>query len=147
MVTGRIVLLLTVTALLLTACGVDDDSGGTTATARTPAPTRAVISGPSASVAPRSGPPGTEITVSGNGWPARSVIEVVARTGQGAAYASVAAADDGSFTARFRLEKQPDGSDLRVGPFDLIARSGATEVPFAFQVETRRPLNGAGPGG
>jgi hypothetical protein len=49
--------------------------------------------------------------------------------------------------ARFRLEKQPDGSDLRVGPFDLIARSGTTEVPFSFQVETRRPLDGAGPGG
>jgi hypothetical protein len=73
-------------------------------------------------------------------------VEVAAATG-GTPYASIPAAEDGSFTARFRLEKQPDGSDLRVGPFNLIAHSGASDVPFSFQVETRRPLDGAGPGG
>jgi hypothetical protein len=132
--------------IVLAACGSNNNENSTSVTPRTPAATREA-SGPSATVSPRSGPPGTEITVSGNGWPAAARVEVVARTGGSMPYAAVAAAGDGSFTAKFRLEKQPDGSDLRVGPFDLIARSGTTEVPFAFQVETRRPIEAPGPGG
>jgi hypothetical protein len=62
-------------------------------------------------------------------------------------FETVTATADGSFTANFLLEKTPAGEELRVGRYELIARSGTTEVRLPFQVEVRRPLgNPGGPG-
>jgi len=128
-------------AALVLACG------GNSETAGTPAPTaRATAtvskSGPRAAIEPTAGPPGVFVSVTGAGWPAGAIV-VIAGAGASAAstpYASLAAGTDGSFSARFRLEKAPDGSDLKVGRFDLVVRSGETEVTLPFLVEVRRPL-------
>jgi hypothetical protein len=99
-------------------------------------------------VDPRSGPPGTQVTVSGSGWAPRSPITVAAASSSSPQpYASVTTTDDGSFTARFRLEKTPDGSDLKIGRFDLVARAAGTEVTLPFQIEVARPVRNPGDGG
>ena len=86
--------------------------------------------------------------MTGSGWPAQAVIQLLAGTAQDEPpYATVTAAEDGSFTTRFRIEKQPNGATLRVGGFNLIARSDETTVDLVFRVETRRPLGNPAPGG
>lgn len=111
-----------------------------------PALTSARTNGPSARVAPSSGPPGTELTVSGSGWPA-GVEVVLTAPASAQAYARVTAGADGSFTARFRLEKGPNGASLETGRLDLVARSAGVEVAFSFLVETPRPVGGGGSSG
>ncbi len=99
---------------------------------------------------PRSGPQGTEVTVSGAGWPPGVSIDVTARqpaTASADPYATTATDQSGAFTVRFRLETTPNGNDLEVGRFDLIVRSSAIEVGLPFLVETRRPIQNSGPGG
>lgn len=133
---------------LLTACG-GGDSATPSATAVRAAPTRVPTrtGGPSALLDPNNGPPGTEVTVTGSGWPARGQVQVIGDVlPRGEPYATVTANEDGTFTAKFRLEKQPSGSDLKTGRFNLIARSGATDVALSFNVETRRPVDNL-PGG
>jgi hypothetical protein len=61
--------------------------------------------------------------------------------------AQVTTSDDGSFTARFRLDRAPDGGQLKVGPFGLLARSTGAQASAAFQVESPRPVRGGGDGG
>jgi hypothetical protein len=133
---------------LLAACG-GSDSASPSATAVRSAPTRvpARVGAPTALLDPNNGPPGTEVTVTGAGWPARGQIQVIGDAlPRGEPYATVTANEDGTFTAKFRLEKQPSGSDLKTGRFNLIARSGATDVELSFNVETRRPVDNL-PGG
>ena len=140
------VLLLGVFAL---SCGSDSDSGSPAA--RATSTPRAIPSGPAATVLPRSAPPGSQITISGTGWPSNAPITVTGKTdvGQTAkAYATVNAGSDGRFVATFLLEKTAGGDDLRVGFFEILVKSGSTEVSVPFQVETRRPVGpGSGSGG
>jgi hypothetical protein len=151
MVTKVTLLLTTLIALAGLACG----SGGSTATPPTLAPratntSAGSPSGPQALVEPKSGPPGTQITVSGMGWPPGVQVDVTGILGTGITappYQTVTTDANGSFTARFRLEKTPEGKDLQVGRFDIIARSSTTEVDIPFLVEVRRPVGGSGPGG
>jgi hypothetical protein len=107
------------------------------------------VSGPNASIEPRSGPPGTQVTVNGTGWPPGVTVDLTDSSPgvSGAPFATVTTDSTGSFTAGFRLERAADGSELRVGRFDVIARSASTSVTVTFQVETRRPVTGPGPGG
>jgi hypothetical protein len=141
-----------VVPLLIAACGGDDDRGsggnsGSSPPVRTPA-AAATASGPSATLSPRNGPPGTEVTVSGSGWTAGATVTVEADLpGQSVPYSTVTANTQGAFTVQFRLEKQPNGADLQTGRFNLIARSGSTQVVLPFQVDSRRPVQGPGPGG
>jgi len=130
---------------LLVACGSGSSSSTTQAqaTARPQTPAR---SGPSARLDPETGPPGTEVTVSGSGWTANAEVIVIGPT-RGDPYVTTRATADGSFSARFRLEKQPDGAALQTGRLQLIARSGATEVQLPFLVETSRPIRRPGDGG
>lgn len=139
-------------AMLTIACGGDDGSK-TGAPAERPdataAPTSAV-EGPTASVQPRSGPPGSEITVSGSGWAPGVVVDLTGQVPAGGSfepYETALTDQAGNFTASFRLEKTPDGDDLEVGRFDLVARSATAEVDIPFLVETRRPIQNSGPGG
>jgi hypothetical protein len=62
-------------------------------------------------------------------------------------YATVVTDGSGGFTAHFRLETTADGGELKVGRYDLIARTSTTQVDIPFLVETRRPIRNPGPGG
>ncbi len=136
-------------AATLTAAALACGGGASEVAAPRATSTVRPASGPSARIEPRSGPAGTEITVSGSGWPADvEVIITSATAGSAGAYARVTTAGDGSFTAHFRLEKALDGAPLRRGRLDLVARSQSFAVPIAFLVETPRPVGGgSGSGG
>lgn len=134
---------------LVVACGggSSDDSNPSSASGQTTATRAPARSGPTALLDPTNGPPGTEITVTGAGWPARSTIEVLGDVSPaGAPYVTATANEDGTFTAKFRLERLPSGSELRTGRFNLIAHSGGTNIPLSFNVESRRPIDSI-PGG
>jgi hypothetical protein len=129
---------------LIVACG--SASSSPPAQVQPTARPQTARNGPTAHLDPESGPPGTEVTISGSGWTANAEVIVIGPT-RGDPYATTRASTDGSFTAKFRLEKQPDGTDLHTGRFQLIARSGATEVQLPFLVETSRPVRRPGDGG
>jgi hypothetical protein len=138
-----------VAVALLAGCG---GSKGATSTGSPPArsvPAATTVSGrPSASVEPRSGPPGTDVTVSGRGWPAETQVVVTAGNPDAKPYTTAVTDSSGAFTARFFLEKNPDGSALMTGRLNLIAEAGQTRVEVPFLVEVRRPVSGpGGPGG
>jgi hypothetical protein len=153
---GRILLLLSATlASLAIACSGDDkapSSGSPNPGSEvrpTSAPTRPA-SGPTAAVDPRSGPPGSEITVTGSGWPAGVLVDLTGSVPAGVKappYATVVTDGSGGFTAHFRLETAADGAELKVGRYDLIARTSTAQVDIPFLVETRRPIRNPGPGG
>jgi len=151
MVTRLSFALLAVLAVAAFACGGGGDkpAAGEGSARPAAAPTRP--SGrPTAAVEPKSGPPGTQVTVTGTGWPAGVLVDVTAVLPPGVTappYATVTTDGSGSFIAQFRLEKRPDGADLQVGRFDLIARSAGVQLDVPFLVETRRPIFGPGPGG
>jgi hypothetical protein len=139
-------LLATSVVVLLAACGGKSNDGIAAPTGQSTAVRPA--SGPTALLDPGNGPPGTEVIVTGSGWPARGEVLVLGGvTPAGPPYATVRANDDGTFTARFRLETLPNGQDLKVGRFNLIAQSGGAQVVLPFQIESRRPVDNAGPGG
>jgi len=151
MVKGLLLFLLVVLVGAAQACG-----GGGGSAASQDGPNRPIASAtrqsgrPTAVVEPRSGPPGTEVTVIGMGWPAGVQVDVTAALPPGVTgrpYATVITDTNGAFTAQFRLEKRPDGADLQVGRFDIIARSASLQLDIPFVVETRRPIFGPGPGG
>jgi hypothetical protein len=135
---------------LLAACGGGDDDAAPTATAQPAATATREVIGPTARVDPRSGPPGTEVTVTGTGWAVGEQIDVTGTLPRGVEaepYASATADKAGEFTVTFRLEMTPDGTELNTGAYALIARSDTTRVQIPFLVETRRPIQGGGPGG
>ena len=140
---------------LAVACGGDEkapsssSSGESTPPRPTTAPTRPT-SGPTAVVDPRSGPPGSELTVTGSGWPSGILVDLTGSVAAGVKappYATVLTDGSGGFVAHFRLETAPDGAELKVGRFDLVARSASAQVDIPFLVETRRPIRNPGPGG
>jgi len=149
-VVGRTALLIfACLAALLIACGDSEPSTASQATQPAEVPTRA-SSGPTASVEPRSGPPGSEITVSGVGWPPGVLIDVTGALPAGVRanpFATTTTDQSGSFSVSFRLEMTPDGDDLEVGRYNLVVRSASNQVDVPFLVETRRPLQNNGPGG
>jgi len=139
----RIVCLAALLLWLGVACGSNGNGAAApTSTQRSLAVQTVAPSGPSLSVEPRDGPPGTLVTVTGAGWPARAAIAIVAANAASAAqpYATATAGDDGVFTTRFRLEKAPDGSDLKIGRFDLRAQAASVQATVAFEVDTPRPV-------
>ncbi len=142
-------------ALLLVACGGGGGSKTPTPAPTAPATTRpssatATPSGPSASVDPKQGPPGTDVTRTGAGWQPGSTVSITGEMGSlrgDRAYGSPTVRSDGSFQSSFVLDKAPDGSDLQAGRLDFVLRSGATEVRVAFQVQSRRPVQPTPSGG
>jgi hypothetical protein len=144
-------------AALALACSGDDNSapgdspaGQDTSQPRPTTATTRPTSGPSAIVEPKSGPPGSEITVTGAGWPSGVLVDLTGTVPTGVKappYATVVTDGSGGFVAHFRLEKTADGSDLAVGRYDLIARAASVQVDIPFLVETRRPIRNPGPGG
>ncbi len=145
--------------LLLAGC-----SGGSSPKSATITPSRGqsaaptartspTATGPAAIVEPKEGPPATEVSVQGTGWPAGLPVVISADVPEGATakpYATVTARSDGTFDASFLLASLPDGSNLKVGRLDLIVRSGSIEVRVPYQVDTPRPVRvtpGGGGGG
>jgi hypothetical protein len=134
--------------LFTIACGSDADEPSPTPRPQptaTTAPER-----PSLAVEPEAGPPGTEITVTGSGWEPGTSIDLTGKLAPGIQadpYKTVTSNADGEFKVSFRLEETPDGTDLATGRYDLIARSAGIEMNVPFLVETRRPIQGNGPGG
>ena len=138
-------------ALVLACSSGGGDKGATSqpTASRPSTQSTAARSGPRAVIDPRSGPPGTQVTVTGTGWPAGAPVMVTAAQNptNAAPYAQLTANNDGIFTAKFRIEKAPDGTDLKIGRFDLVARSTAAQVIVPFQVEVPRPVRNPGDGG
>ncbi|HEX5140180.1 MAG TPA: hypothetical protein VFX19_04510 [Dehalococcoidia bacterium] len=137
-------------ALVAVACG--GGGGGSPAqTSVKPTATPARVSiGPRAEIEPNSGPPGTEVIITGTGWTPNAHIDLMADVARGEtspSYGSITTDAQGGFTYSFRLEKGIDGNTLPVGRFDLIAKSGDDQVDIPFLVETRRPVPSNGPGG
>lgn len=134
---------MTLTLSSLFALGCDDDKGSQGSTAIRPPAVYTSTTGQSASIDPSSGPPGSEIVITGSGWPARAsliIIGDVTAVATTKPYASVTTGVDGTFTTRFNFELAPDGSELKAGRFTFIARSGALDVELPFQIESRRPV-------
>jgi hypothetical protein len=153
MVARTLLLLSAAIVSLAIACGGNDNAPSTpdqsTEARPSSVPTRAPT-GPTAAVEPRSGPPGSEITITGSGWPAGILIDVTGAVPAGVKappFATVVTDGSGGFTAHFRLETTADGAELKVGRYDLIARSSSAQVDIPFLVETRRPIRNPGPGG
>jgi hypothetical protein len=146
--TIRLLALAAVVSLLVLACGGSKDGGPTAVPPAIPTAAQRAPGGPSIDITPKSGPPGTDVTVRGTGWAPRSQVSVTALSATaGRPYATATAGEDGSFNLHFVLEKAPDGSDLRVGRLDLVAVSGSAQATESFQVEVRRPLSQPGSGG
>jgi hypothetical protein len=151
MVNRLLVATLPLALLVASACGGGNSSSKPAASAPSTAAedVKPTPTGPRASIEPRSGPAGSPVIVTGSGWPPGAPLMVTAKENptNAAPYAQLTTAADGSFVARFRLEKAPDGTSLKVGRFDLIARSTNTQVVVPFQVESPRPVRNAGDGG
>ena len=145
MIRGMFVAVLALFLALIVGCGGGGGASSSTTAARATA-TRAT-NGPAAAIDPKSGPPGTEITITGSGWPADTVITLTAVSPDAKPYTTVLTDRSGSFRTRFFIEKKPDGSALETGRFDIIATAGSARVNVPFLVEVRRPVTGPGPGG
>ena len=103
-----------------------------------------------AQIVPESGPPGTEVTVTGVGWGLVGLPITVTSVNAEASskpYAEVLTQGDGSFTAKFRLEKTPGGAELKQGRFDLVVAGLKGNTTVAFTVEPPRPVRPGSPGG
>jgi hypothetical protein len=139
-------LILTVLAAVLLACSSGEDDGfsrGTPSITQGAPTATPVISGPTAMIEPSRGRPGTEVVVTGRGWPAQATITIgPLLTTPGMTVqplATVTAEANGTFTVRFRVDR------TQVGRFDLAARSGPIEVRLPFEVDP--PVPGGAPGG
>ena len=140
-------LALVLSALLAGACS--GDGGGDISTTRPPVarPTAASSAGPRAVIEPGSGRPGSEVVVTGSGWPAGVTITISGGGSSQQPYVTTTATNDGSFTARFRLDRNPAGGSLNPGRVNLVAASGAASVSLAFDVLPPAPGGPVGPGG
>jgi hypothetical protein len=134
-----------------TACGSDDNptpsTGGQPSSTRPPA-TRSA-SGPSATADPTRGRPGTEVVITGDGWTPGATITISGASGgsTGQPYATTTATNNGSFTARFRLDRSASGGDLPPGRVNLIAASASATVTVPFEVLPPAPGGSVGGGG
>ncbi len=135
----------TVLILLVAGCG-----GSSTPTPTAVATATATPAGPRATIDPRNGPPGIQVTVMGSGWPAGAHVDLIGALDpgqQGTPYATVVADADGNFQARFRIEKTATGADLQTGRYDVFARSGDISVDMLYLVDVRRPISEQESGG
>ena len=119
-----------------------------------PAPKPTVTSTPlavvfRAMINPPAGPPGTEVTVTGAGWGPGLPVSITAANAEpnSKPYAELQSAVDGSFTAKFRLEKTPGGAELAQGRLDLIIAGFKGNTTISYTVEAPRPVRPGSPGG
>ena len=142
-----LVLALAVVAYLASACGGDgnNNSAGPKPTV-TNTPLAQVFR---ASIAPETGPPGTEVVVSGVGWGPGLPVSITADNAEAGSkpYAELQSQADGTFTVKFRLEKTPGGAELKQGRLNLIVAGFKGNTTIGFTVEPPRPVRPGGAGG
>src|SRR4051794_32636817 len=126
-----LVLALAVVAYLASACGGSGNNNAAPKPTVTNTPLAQVFR---ASIAPETGPPGTEVVVTGVGWGPGLPISITADNAEpnSKPYADVTTLTDGTFTAKFRLEKTPGGAELKQGRLNLIVAGlkGNTTISF-----------------
>jgi IPT/TIG domain-containing protein len=140
-----LILIAPLLAFALAGCSSDKSA----ATVQPSVTTTSLPSIYAAQISPANGPPGTEVTIVGTNWPPGLPITVTSLNSDANSkpYAQVNATADGTFKSTFRLEKGPNGEDLKPGRLDLsvVSLKGATTV--SFQVEAPRPVPQPGAGG
>jgi hypothetical protein len=102
-----------------------------------------------ATIVPEMGPPGTEVTITGIGWGPALPVSITSANPEPNAkpYIEVTSAPDGTFTAKFRLEKTPGGAELKQGRLDLVIAGFKGNTTIGFTVEPARPVRPGAPGG
>src|SRR4029077_17219185 len=104
-----LVLALAIVAYFASACGGEGNNNAAPKPTVTNTPLAAVFR---ATIAPETGPPGTEVTVTGVGCAPclpESITTDDAEAGS-KPYAETTSLADGTFSAKFRLEKTPGGA-------------------------------------
>ena len=134
-------------AAVLIACGSNGDGSGNGGSSGPSATATRASTGPAASLNPKSGPPGIEVTATGSGWPPGVEVAITAIDHSQKPYTTALTDRSGNFRASFFLEKKPDGSALETGAMQIIASAGGVEITVPYIVEVRRPVSGPGPGG
>jgi hypothetical protein len=103
-----------------------------------------------AKITPESGPPGTEVTITGTGWGPEGLpvsITTISAEPNSKPYVETQTASDGSFTAKFRLEKTPGGAELKQGRLELVIAGFKGNTTLSFTVEPPRPVQPSTPRG
>jgi hypothetical protein len=142
-----LVLTLAVVAYLASACGGD---GNNTAAGPKPTVTNTPLAQVfRATIVPETGPPGTEVTITGTGWGPGLPVSITADNAEtnSKPYSEVTSLADGTFTAKFRLEKTPGGAELKQGRLNLIVAGFKGNTTISFTVEPPRPPRPSGAGG
>jgi hypothetical protein len=134
-------------AYLASACGGDGNNNAAPKPTVTNTPLAQLFR---ATVIPEAGPPGTEITITGAGWgPEGLPVSITTDTAEpnSKPYVEVKTAPDGTFVAKFRLEKTPGGAELKQGKLNLIVAGFKGNTTVGFTVEPPRPVRPGGAGG
>jgi hypothetical protein len=132
---------------LAVACGGGSKDDNSTASKPSATATRKPNAGPAITMNPKSGPPGIDVTANGTGWPAGVEVAITGGSPGSKPYTTAITDRSGAFSAKFFLEKKPDGTALETGRFDIIASAGDAVVTVPYVVEVRRPTGGPGAGG
>jgi hypothetical protein len=141
-----LVLALVVVAYFASACGGE----GTNTAAPKPTVTNTPLAQVfRATIVPESGPPGTEVTLTGTGWGPGLPVSITSDNAEpnSKPYAEVTSQPDGSFSAKFRLEKTPGGAELKQGRLNLLVAGFKGNTTLSFTVEPPRPVRPGGAGG
>ena len=141
-----LVLSIPVIAFLASACGGE----GSNTTAPKPTVTNTPLAQVfRATITPETGPPGTEVTVTGVGWGPGLPVSITTDNPEpnSKPYVEVTSQPDGTFNARFRLEKTPGGAELKQGRLNLIVAGFKGNTVIAFTVEPPRPVQPSNPRG
>src|SRR4051794_23767033 len=141
-----LVLALAVVAYLASACGGEGSNNAAPKPTVTNTPLAQLFR---ATIAPETGPPGTEVTITGVGWGPGLPVSISTTNAEANSkpYAEVTTTADGAFTAKFRLEKTPGGAELKQGRLDLIVAGFKGNTTIGFTVEPPRPVRPGTPGG
>jgi hypothetical protein len=141
-----LVLSLTVVAYLGSACGGEGSNNTAPKPTVTNTPLAALFR---TTIAPESGPPGTEVTITGTGWGPGLPVSITSDNAEpnSKPYAELTSQADGSFTAKIRLEKTPGGAELKQGRLNLIVAGFKGNTTVTFTVEPPRPVRPGGAGG
>ena len=99
-----------------------------------------------ATISPNTGPPGTEVTISGTGWGPELPVTITSADAEpnSKPYFDGRTDTSGNFNAKFRLEKTPGGAELKQGRLDLIVAGLKGNTTLSFTVEPPRPVRTGG---
>src|SRR4051794_12981471 len=141
-----LILALAVVAYFASACGGEGNNNAAPKPTVTNTPLAQLFR---ATIAPETGPPGTEVTITGIGWGPGLPISITTADAEpnSKPYAETTTKEDGSFTAKFRIEKTPGGAELKQGRLNLVVAGFKGNTTLGFTVEPPRPVRPGAPGG